>query len=360
MSSRKIRVAVVYGGRSTEHSVSCISAGAVMSHLPHDKYKVVPVGITREGLWTPGTTEGLQLNDGVLPEVTAGDELSLSLTPSSRGRFVNVTRGEVYADVDVIFPVLHGPFGEDGTIQGLFEMSSVPYVGTGVLSSATGMDKEFTKKLMVAEGLPVTPEVILRDRSELTEEEKSVLGLPVFVKPARGGSSIGISKVTDWEQLPEAIRLARESDEKVIVEKEIVGSEVEVGVLQYPDGKLLASVPALLNGTGDSEEGFYGFETKYLDNVVSATIPAPFETEVIDELKQLALETFQALDCKGLSRVDFFVTDQGPVLNEINTMPGFTPISMYPQVLAASGVDYETLLDTLIETALAGASTPEP
>ena len=344
MSSRKIRVAVVYGGRSTEHSVSCISAGAVMSHLPHDKYEVVPVGITRQGLWTPGTTEGLQLDGGVLPEVAAGDEL------------LNEAVKDTYADVDVIFPVLHGPFGEDGTIQGLFEMSSVPYVGTGVLSSATGMDKEFTKKLMVAEGLPVTPEVILRGRSELAEEEKAVLGLPVFVKPARGGSSIGISKVTDWAQLPEAVRLARESDQKVIVEKEIVGSEVEVGVLQYPDGRLLASVPALLNGTGDSEEGFYGFETKYLDNVVSATIPAPFEPAVIDQLKELALGTFQALDCKGLSRVDFFVTEQGPVLNEINTMPGFTPISMYPQVLAASGVDYEALLDTLIETALADAA----
>lgn len=353
MNAKKIRVAVVYGGRSSEHSVSCVSAGAIMAHLDPQVYEVIPIGITRDGAWTKGTTEGLEIVDGRLPEVEFDEELTLSVNPHTRGQFYNVTRGEVHAEVDVIFPVLHGPFGEDGTVQGLFELSGIPYVGTGVLSSAAGMDKEFTKKLMVAEGLPVTAEVILREGAELDDAQKDHLGLPVFVKPARGGSSIGISKVTDWADLPAAVELARQSDSKVIVEAEIHGDEVEVGVLQYPDGRVVASVPAKLNGTEDSDEGFYGFETKYLDDVVSPTIPAPFDEDTTQALQDMALKTFQALDCKGLSRVDFFVTERGPVLNEINTMPGFTPISMFPQVFKASGVSYEELLDTLVRNALA-------
>lgn len=350
----KTRVAVVYGGRSTEHSVSCVSAGAIMAHLDADKYDIVPIGITREGAWTPGTREGLAIVDGRLPEVTMGDELAISLNPATRGQVFNVSTGELHAEFDVVFPVLHGPYGEDGTVQGMLELAGIPYVGPGVLASAAGMDKEFTKKLAVAEGIPVTAEVILRDgRRELTEAEKAELGLPVFVKPARGGSSIGISKVNSWDEFPAAAALAYDNDSKVIVEAQIVGQEVEVGVLQYPDGSLLASVPALLNGIENSPEGFYGFETKYLDDVVTASIPAPLEPAVIQQLKDLAIHAFRACDCKGLSRVDFFVTPEGPFFNEINTMPGFTPISMYPQVFAASGVPYEELLDTLIQTALA-------
>lgn len=323
-----------------------------MANLDRDKYEVIPVGITRDGAWTPGITSGLEIVDRTLPEVALGDELALSLNPSTKGHFYNTTTGKLHAVADVIFPVLHGRFGEDGTVQGLFELSQIPYVGTGVLSSAAGMDKEFTKKLMVAEGLPVTPEVILRDRDELTAAEQAELGLPVFVKPARGGSSIGVSKVSRWEDLPEAVRAARESDSKVIVEAELVGDEVEVGVLQYPDGSLLASMPAKLNNTEASDEGFYGFETKYLDNVVTPTIPAPYEAPLISQLKEMAIETFRALDCEGLARVDFFVTEEGPKLNEINTMPGFTPISMYPQVFKATGVPYQELLDVMIAQAL--------
>lgn len=350
----RIRVAVVYGGRSNEHSVSCVSAGAVMAHLDPRKYEVVPVGITPTGMWTVGEPdpEKLRIRDGELPVVEAREELSLSLNPERAGELRNLSTGQVHATVDVVFPVLHGPFGEDGTIQGLLEMAGVPYVGTGVLSSACGMDKEFTKKLMAAEGLPITPEVILRDRDTLTEAEQDLLGLPVFVKPARGGSSIGISRVSSWEDLSAAVALARESDPKVIVEAEIRGAEIEVGVLQYPDGSLQASVPAQLMGTETSPEGFYGFETKYLDDVVTPAIPAPVGEEMTVRLQEMAVETFRALDCEGLARVDFFVTDDGPVLNEINTMPGFTPISMYPQVFAASGVGYEELLDVLVSRAL--------
>ncbi|WP_290454670.1 D-alanine--D-alanine ligase family protein, partial [Corynebacterium stationis] len=347
----KTRVAVIYGGKSTEHSVSCVTAGAIMNNLDPQRYEIVPIAITREGTWTIGVTEGLEIKDGKLPEVEEADELTVSLNPQGAGQIHNVTRGTLHAEVDVAFPALHGVNGEDGTIQGVFEMAGIPYVGPGVMASAVGMDKEFMRKLMAAEGLPVTRDVILRGRTELTEEEKDFLGLPVFVKPARGGSSIGVSKVSSWDELDAAIAEAAKSDDKVIVEAELIGAEVEVGVLEYPDGKLVASVPAKLNGTEDSEEGFYGFDTKYLDNTVTATIPAPFDDDTIKSIQDLAIETFKSLNCEGLSRIDFFVTDNGPMINEINTLPGFTPISMYPQVFLASGVSYPELLDTLLATA---------
>ena len=349
----KTRVAVIYGGKSTEHSVSCVTAGAIMNNLDPQRYEIVPIAITREGTWTIGVTEGLEIKDGKLPEVEEADELTVSLNPQGAGQIHNVTRGTLHAEVDVAFPALHGVNGEDGTIQGVFEMAGIPYVGPGVMASAVGMDKEFMRKLMAGEGLPVTRDVILRGRTELTEEEKDFLGLPVFVKPARGGSSIGVSKVSSWDELDTAIAEAAKSDDKVIVEAELIGAEVEVGVLEYPDGKLVASVPAKLNGTEDSEEGFYGFDTKYLDNTVTATIPAPFDDDTIKSIQDLAIETFKSLNCEGLSRIDFFVTDNGPMINEINTLPGFTPISMYPQVFLASGVSYPELLDTLLATALA-------
>lgn len=352
---QRITVGVVYGGRSTEHEISCVSAGAIMSHLDSDKYQVIPIGITKDGMWTVGEYDHsrLRIADGVLPSVEKREELALSLDPEDNGLILNLDTGQPHARVDVLFPVLHGPYGEDGTIQGMLELVGLPYVGAGVLASACGMDKEFTKKLAAAEGLPITAELILRGaETDIPDAEKERLGLPVFVKPARGGSSIGVSRVTDWADLPAAIASARESDDKVIIEAEIIGDEVEVGVLEYPDGSLVASVPAKLNGTGDSEEGFYGFETKYLDTVVSPTIPAPYPDEVNDRIRELAVATFRALNCQGLSRVDFFLTADGPVLNEINTMPGFTPISMYPQVFAASGVAYEELLDVLVTTAL--------
>ncbi|GAB3595234.1 D-alanine--D-alanine ligase [Corynebacterium faecale] len=352
-NSAKVRVAVLYGGRSSEHSVSCVSAGAIMAHLDPEHYEVIPVGITVDGAWVVGESnpENLRLIDRVMPEVKPREEVRPSLDPAHRGEF-HFADGSLYATADVIFPVLHGRFGEDGTIQGMFALSDIPVVGAGVLASAAGMDKEFSKKLMAAEGLPIGREVILRDRATLTEAEKNLLGLPVFVKPARGGSSIGISKVSSWDDLRAAVDLARLHDQKVIVESEIVGPEVECGVLQYPDGRIVASLPAMLRGTEDGEGGFYDFDTKYLDNVVTAEIPAPLDGATIELVQSLAVETFQALACEGLARVDFFVTSTGPVLNEINTMPGFTPISMYPQMFAASGVGYEELLHVLVQQAL--------
>lgn len=334
---------------STEHSISCISADSVMSHMPAE-YEVFPIGITQEGVWVEGVANPAE--GAELPVVKLGREVALSLNPQRKGMLYDVTSGEPITTVDAVFPVLHGKFGEDGTVQGLLELAGVPYVGPGVLASACGMDKEYTKKLVAAAGIPVTREVILDGPRELDDAEREYLGLPVFVKPANGGSSIGVSKVTRWEDVAAAVALALESDGKVIVEAELVGDEVEVGVLERPDGTVAASVPAKLNGTEDSAEGFYGFETKYLEEGVTATIPAPYSDELIAQLQDMAVTCFKALDCKSLARVDFFVTEQGPVLNEVNTMPGFTAISMYPQVWAASGLDYPQLLDTLVRTAL--------
>lgn len=321
-----------------------------MAHLSPERYEIYPVGITRGGAWVEGSRDPVA--GATLPEVTGEREVALSLNPDRRGQFIDVATGEVRATVDVVFPVLHGKFGEDGTIQGLLEMAGLPYVGPGVLASACGMDKEYTKTLVRAAGVAVAEQVVLGRGESLDEAQRGMLGLPVFVKPASGGSSIGVSKVESWEAFEEALALAFESDTKVLVESELVGDEVEVGVIEHPDGRIEASVPARLNGTEDSAEGFYGFETKYLEDGVTATIPAPYEDAVIAELKQLALRCFKALNCKSLARIDFFVTESGPVLNEINTMPGFTPISMYPQVWQASGLDYPAMLDLLVTTAL--------
>lgn len=350
-----IRIALIYGGQSTEHSISCISAGAIMAHLPAEEYEVYPVGITRDGTWVEGTRDPVA--GEALPEVAPGRALRLSTTPATRGQFTDAQTGDVTATVDVIFPVLHGKYGEDGTIQGLFELSGIPYVGPGVLASACGMDKEFTKKVVAAEGIPVADGVLLRagERTDLNADEREHLGLPVFVKPCNGGSSIGVSKVEDWAELPAAIELAFANDTKVLVEGALVGDEVEIGVLEYPDGRIEASVAAKLNGTDDSAEGFYGFETKYLEDHVTATIPAPYDAATTGLLQRMAITAFRALNCKSLARVDFFVTERGPVLNEVNTMPGFTPISMYPQVWQASGLAYAELLDVLVQTALARA-----
>ena len=216
---------------STEHSISCISADSVMSHMPAE-YEVFPIGITQDGVWVEGVTNPAE--GAELPVVKHGREVAFSLNPQRKGLLYDVASGEPLTTVDAVFPVLHGKYGEDGTVQGLLELAGVPYVGPGVLASACGMDKEYTKKLVSAAGIPVTREVILDRARELTDAERDHLGLPVFVKPANGGSSIGVSKVTSWEELPAAVALALESDDKVIVEAELVGDEVEVGVLERP------------------------------------------------------------------------------------------------------------------------------
>jgi D-alanine-D-alanine ligase len=254
----------------------------------------------------------------------------------------------------VVFPVLHGACGEDGTIQGLLELAGIPYAGAGVLASAAAMDKEFGKKLLAAEGLPIGPYAVLRRGvATLDEPTRERLGLPVFVKPARAGSSTGITKVTEWAALDAAIEYARQIDPKVIVESAMPGREVECGVLEYPDGRLDASLPAEIRIVADGVEWF-DFDAKYLDDVVEFDIPAKLADAVTARVRDLAVRAFTALDCQGLARVDFFVGPDDTVsVNEVNTMPGFTEMSVYPKMWAVTGVDFATLLSTLVDTAMA-------
>ncbi|MGW1676692.1 D-alanine--D-alanine ligase family protein [Saccharopolyspora sp. NPDC002376] len=356
MTQRKTRVAVVFGGRSTEHGISCVSGGSVLAHLDQDRFEIVPVGITREGAWVLGTDDPkqLEIRDRKEPAVESGTAIALPGDPTRRDLVLLEPErgGEVLSSVDVVFPVLHGAFGEDGTIQGLLEMADVPYVGPGVLSSAVSMDKEYTKKLLAAEGLSVgTYEVLRRDQSTLDEAQRERLGLPVFVKPARAGSSLGISKVTDWADLDAAIAEARRTDPKVIIEAAVVGREIECGVLEFPDGRIEASQPAELRVTGESD--WYDYESKYLDDVTEFDIPAKIGDDAIEKLRSDAVTAFRALECQGLARVDFFLSEDGElIVNEVNTMPGFTSISLYPRMWAHSGVDYASLLSILIDTAI--------
>jgi D-alanine-D-alanine ligase len=364
MTSDKVRVAVVFGGRSSEHAISCVSAGAILSHLDRERFEVIPVGITRSGAWVLGTDDPRELviSNRSLPAVDASaTALALPGDPTRGGLVVldQERAGEVFSGVDVVFPVLHGPFGEDGTLQGLLEMAGAPYVGAGVLASAAAMDKEFAKKLLAAEGLPIGDLVVLRPgTATLTAEQRERLGLPVFVKPARAGSSVGITRVTDWADLDAAIALAREHDPKVLVEAAIVGREVECGVLEFPDGSVRASVPAEIRIVGKGASGavpeFYDFEAKYLDDVCEFDVPAKLDDVVAERLREMAVAAFRALDGQGLARVDFFVGPAGELtVNEVNTMPGFTPISMFPRAWAVTGIDFPSLLGILVETARA-------
>lgn len=357
MAQHKTRVAVVFGGRSSEHGVSCLSAGSVLAHLDRERYEVVSVGITPEGRWVLGTDdpEQLTLRDRTEPQVGNGTSVVLPGDPTHQEVVLldSDQAGSVLSDVDVVFPVLHGAFGEDGTVQGLLEMAAVPYVGAGVLASAVSMDKEYAKKLLAAEALPVGEyAVVQRGQAGLSAAQRERLTLPLFVKPTRAGSSVGITKVTDWAELDEAIAVARRHDPKVIVESGVLGREVELGVLEFPDGRVRASLPAELRVTGESD--WYDYDSKYLDDVTEFDIPAKLDDELSERLQDVAVRAFHALEGQGLARVDFFVTERGEiVLNEVNTMPGFTSISLYPRMWAHLGVEYPALLTTLVETARA-------
>jgi D-alanine-D-alanine ligase len=351
----RIRVAVVYGGRSSEHGVSVVSAGSVLGALDPAKYDVVPVGITPGGQWvlTDATPDSLTITDRTLPEVSKGNAVVLNTDPSATG-LIPLESGaavQVLESVDVVFPVLHGRFGEDGTIQGLFEMAGVPYVGPGVFASAAAMDKEFTKRLLRDAGLEVGRFEILRRGKAYSSVDLAHLGLPVFVKPARAGSSVGITRVTDWAALDEAVDEAFRHDTKVIVEAAVTGREVECGVLENASGAPEASVPAEIRMMPGHD--WYDFDAKYLDDACEFDVPALLGAELTLRVQQAACAAFEAIDCAGLARVDFFVTpDEQVIVNEINTIPGFTPISMFPKMWAASGVGYPELVDRLIQAAL--------
>ena len=345
----RTRVAVVYGGRSTEHAISCLSAGSVLAALDRDRYDVVAVGITTEGRWVLGTDDpaGLALAGRDLPSVKDGQAVALPGDPTAGGLVAMEDGPGVLGAVDVVFPVLHGPYGEDGTVQGLLEMAGVPYVGSGVLASAAAMDKAVAKVLLRDAGLAVADAVVLRPGDGTPDV--TALGLPVFVKPARGGSSIGITRVTDSGALDEALRAARACDPKVLVEAAVSGREVECGVLDGPAGPE-ASVPAEVRVPDGF--AFYDFDAKYLD-AAEPDCPADLPPEVTTRVQQDALTAYTALGCAGLARVDFFVAPDGAVVvNEVNTMPGFTATSMFPRMWAESGLAYPALVDRLVQTAL--------
>jgi D-alanine-D-alanine ligase len=351
-------VAVVFGGRSSEHSISCISAGSVIAALDPEKYDVVPVGIAPDGRWVLESAEPGHLAlgpAGELPSVSGDREIAL--TP---GQGLVVTEAEevpsVLGEVDVVFPVMHGPWGQDGTLQGLLEMAGVRYVGAGVLSSAVGTDKHFMKQLFLAAGLPVLPYVLVRPRQweqdpAAVREAVEAIGFPVFVKPARAGSSFGITRVDNAGDLDAAIDEARRFDPKVLVEAAATNArEVEIGVLQGLDGGV-PETSEIAEITVGTEHDFYDFEAKYLEE--SFRIPASLNEDVTATVRDLAVRAFETLDVEGLARVDFFVFQDGRVVvNEVETMPGFTATSMFPLLWQASGLTYPALVERLVQLAM--------
>jgi D-alanine-D-alanine ligase len=361
---RKPRVAVVFGGRSSEHAISCVTAGSVLRAIDREAYDVVPIGIATDGRWVleSGDPDRLRIQGpDRLPRVDGG-RATIALAPDAHATGLVVTEAaqppRTLGDVDVVFPVLHGPWGEDGTIQGMLEMAGVRYVGAGVLASAVSMDKAYMKVVLAAAGLPVMPSVTVtarqwKDDPVACRTRAEELGYPLFLKPARGGSSIGISKAHDALELDAGIEEALRHDPKVLVEVSAEGArEVECGVLQALDGTPETSQPAELRVGGGHE--FYDFEAKYLPGQhTEIDIPADLPVHLAERLRELAAQAFEAVGGEGLARVDFFVMpDESLVVNEINTMPGFTPTSMYPQMWAASGLDYPALVDRLIQLAL--------
>ena len=342
-STSQLRLAVVFGGRSSEHGVSCLTAANVLQVVDRDRFDVTPVGITLDGRWVRESAEWPDLPAGTLPAVREMPPFDL----------------DDLRDFDVVLPLLHGPWGEDGTIQGLFEMAGVHYVGAGVLASSVAMDKPFTKTVFSAAGLPQVPYVTVpprdweRDRSRVVARVKA-LGLPVFVKPARAGSSSGVMMVDGWDELESAIEKARDFDPKVLVEAAVQGKrELECGVIQELDGTAVASVVGEIVVEEDSSHEFYDFEAKYLDGTSTNIVPADIPDVLADRIRAYAVQAFEAIGCEGLARVDFFLNGDGElVVNEINTMPGFTPYSMFPLLWEASGLTYAELVDRLLQLAL--------
>jgi D-alanine-D-alanine ligase len=370
--TRKVRVAVIFGGRGPEHPISCLGGGNVLRTIDRDKYEVIPIGITAEGSWLEVADDPVKLSiaGGELPSVESVAKPDAHVVPwAYQGDSAVVASApghipHVLSDVDVVLPVLHGPFGEDGTIQGLLELVGIPYVGAGVLASAVSLDKEYMKLIFAARGLPVGAHVVVHEHDwpaaspptqaqRLVADQLAALGWPLFVKPARGGSSLGTSKAADEAELAQAIALAREFDPKVIVEKAITAREVEVAVLEGRDGAPPdTSLPGELRLDGGEE--FYDFDAKYLDASSGMLIPAPIPAGDIDRIRQLAATAFTAVSAEGLARVDFFYQPDGQILvNEINTFPGMSPTSYFQKMWEATGVPFGEVIDRLLQTALA-------
>lgn len=343
--AEKVRVALVYGGRSGEHDISRLTAGCVFAAADPAAYDLIPVGIDRSGEWLVGNGRDLLLEDG-----------SLALPEAEMGRGEAL---DLLASVDVVFPLLHGPLGEDGTIQGLCEILGVRYVGAGVLSSALCMDKHFTKMVLAQVGLPVVPWVCVTAGEELSEETREnidTLGLPLFVKPSRAGSSLGITKVDAIEDLPAALEEAGRHDTKILIESLATGREVECAVLDTPEGPRASDIGEICF---ESPTGFYDYDRKYIDtDALELKIPAEIDEAERMRMREMTLRAYRAVDGEGMARVDYFYDDGDIVISEINTIPGFTPFSMYPLLWEESGLDYSGLIAQLIEQARGRVMAP--
>jgi len=349
---KKLRVAILFGGQSAEHEISLISARNIAAAMDRKKYQIIAIGIDKQGRWF--IDEGARLLREAKPSRVEFRDLSKAaavLPGSTATPMIRLAPRRVLGRVDVVFPVLHGPFGEDGTVQGLLKLANVPFVGAGVLGSAVGMDKDVMKRLLRDAKIPV-PKFLVFERSELGRINyatvKRALGLPLFVKPANLGSSVGISKVASEREFSGVLREAFRYDNKVLLEEGINGREIECSVLG--NEKPIASLPGEIITSHD----FYSYDAKYLDEKGARLIvPARLPKQVVKRIQQLALRTFKVLGCEGMGRVDFFLRGRSEVIvNEINTIPGFTKISMYPKMWQASGISYSRLIDRLIRLAL--------
>ena len=336
----KSRIAIICGGKSSEHEISCVSANGVLNAIDRNKFEPVLIGITKSGKWLllPDDSN-FSIVNGALPTVPeSGIEVSITS--------LGLVAGGKQLAIDVAFPVLHGPYGEDGTIQGLFEMIGIKYVGSGVLASAVSMDKSYAKPIFASAGLSVAAGIVVTSKNF---ELPSSLTFPLFVKPARSGSSRGTTKVKQKSDLASAVEHALSFDTKVIIEQAVAGKEIECAVLQA-DGKITASEVGQISISSKFE--FYDFQAKYLDNSMELIVPADLPAGVQSKIQQAAITAFNAAGCEGLARVDFFYSTQGEIIiNEINTMPGFTPTSVYPKLIEKNGINYQELISKLITTA---------
>lgn len=361
---RKIRVALLFGGQSAEHDVSLRSAQTIMRAFDDQRYEIVPIGITRLGRWVSGgdpmaaltaASPMFHLGEGEQASVASLDEAKTSVLVAASGSDASLAiPSSMTQDVDVVFPALHGPMGEDGTLQGMLELAGVPYIGAGVLGSSVAMDKAMAKTVLTQAGLPQLPwRMVLhkeweRDGSAISEWVAHAIGFPCFIKPANLGSSVGISKVNGPAELPAAMAIAGEHDRRIVVEQGVDAREIEMAVLGNDDP--IASIA----GEIVPRDGFYDYNAKYIDDSAELIVPAEIEPDLLGSLQGLAIDTFRALDLAGMARVDFFVerdTDR-VYINEVNTLPGFTSISMYPMLWEASGVPLGELVDRLVQLAL--------
>jgi D-alanine-D-alanine ligase len=357
----KLNVALLFGGPSSEHEISCATAAGVMGAIDRQKYNLIPVGITKTGDWIMGEDDASKwaLRKGNLASVQPNGTKVSFASDGSRELILTNQNGEQSSlgVIDVVFPVLHGPYGEDGTLQRELEAVGVAYVGNGVAASEKGMDKELSKEAFLAGGVPATAHVVIKlsdwmnDPESALEKVRKLGALPLFVKPARAGSSKGVSKVKNMADFAAAVQTAFDEDDKLVVERGVEGREVEVAVLQGRNNAApRVSVAGEIIVTG---RDFYDFDAKYQDeDSVQLVIPAELTKEQLQEMQDLAAKAFNALGCEGLARADFFLTPHGFLINEINTMPGFTPLSMFPSLWQASGIEYPKLIDELIELAL--------